>query len=307
MPGSDASQFTRFKKANAVQRGDTQQSNRLTQYVSKLTGASCQTVFLDSLMPKSRRALCNNNQSGNVYRTNLDFNGVVGASNNGIVTYTLLNPPITPNNEFFFKIVNLSGNILSITFNPSRGEANFNNSVVELLGGGNGSIKIEDSIEISEITGFNNNSIIHITFPGQISSIGDVTITTSDGGGNEDLGTITKVFNFTGIALNKGNYILEGLTINPSISGKYKFTFSNVSGNPYIAQIQLGNTDNFPTATFTINGSNVTPESIGGNRLKFSHVDIRASTIILRVLVPGGINSLPFQFDTLSLSPPDSI
>ena len=58
MPGSDASQFTRFKKANAVQRGDTQQSdpksvNRLTQYIPKLTVASDSIQFLQSLTNKS--------------------------------------------------------------------------------------------------------------------------------------------------------------------------------------------------------------------------------------------------------------
>lgn len=58
MPGSDASQFTRFKKANAVQRGDTQASdsksvNRLTQYVPKLTAASSRTEFLSTLTAKN--------------------------------------------------------------------------------------------------------------------------------------------------------------------------------------------------------------------------------------------------------------
>lgn len=54
MPGSDASQFTRFKKANAVQKGDTQQSdpksvNRLTQYIPRLSAASDRNEFLPSL------------------------------------------------------------------------------------------------------------------------------------------------------------------------------------------------------------------------------------------------------------------
>ena len=58
MPGSDASQFTRFKKANAVQRGDTQASdsksvNRLTQYVPHLTAASSTGEFLSTLTAKS--------------------------------------------------------------------------------------------------------------------------------------------------------------------------------------------------------------------------------------------------------------
>jgi hypothetical protein len=58
MPGSDASQFTRFKKANATQRGDTQQSdsksvNRLTQYVPRLSGASGVGKFLSSLTKSS--------------------------------------------------------------------------------------------------------------------------------------------------------------------------------------------------------------------------------------------------------------
>jgi hypothetical protein len=58
MPGSDASQFTRFKKASAVQRGDTQQSdpksvNRLTQYIPRLSGISGLGKFLSSLTKTS--------------------------------------------------------------------------------------------------------------------------------------------------------------------------------------------------------------------------------------------------------------
>ncbi len=54
MPGADASQFTQFKKANSIQKGDTQQNdpksmNRLTQYVPRLTGASNSTKFLSSI------------------------------------------------------------------------------------------------------------------------------------------------------------------------------------------------------------------------------------------------------------------
>jgi hypothetical protein len=63
MPGTaDASQYTQFKKANAVQRGDTQVSdpksvNRLTQYVPKLSFASNSTKFLSSLTNKNTRPL----------------------------------------------------------------------------------------------------------------------------------------------------------------------------------------------------------------------------------------------------------
>ena len=58
MPGSDASQFTRFKKAIAVQRGDTQQTdpksvNRLTNYIPRLSNVSCTNKFLSSLTKKS--------------------------------------------------------------------------------------------------------------------------------------------------------------------------------------------------------------------------------------------------------------
>jgi hypothetical protein len=58
MPGSDASQFTRFKKANAVQKGDTQATdsksvNRLTQYTPHLTAASSTTEFLSTLTAKT--------------------------------------------------------------------------------------------------------------------------------------------------------------------------------------------------------------------------------------------------------------
>jgi len=58
MPGSDASQFTRFKKANAVQKGDTQATdsksvNRLTQYIPKVTAGSSRTEFLSTLTAKT--------------------------------------------------------------------------------------------------------------------------------------------------------------------------------------------------------------------------------------------------------------
>ena len=57
MPGSDASQFTRFKKANAVQKGDTQAGdsksvNRLTQYTPHLSVASNSVKFLSTLTEK---------------------------------------------------------------------------------------------------------------------------------------------------------------------------------------------------------------------------------------------------------------
>lgn len=60
MPGSDASQFTRFKKASAVQRGDTQASdsksvNRLTQYIPRLSSASRTGEFLSTLTAKLTR------------------------------------------------------------------------------------------------------------------------------------------------------------------------------------------------------------------------------------------------------------
>ena len=61
MPGSDASQFTQFKKANAVQktplRGDLKSVNRLTQYVSPLSFASDQVKFLASLTNKTSTPL----------------------------------------------------------------------------------------------------------------------------------------------------------------------------------------------------------------------------------------------------------
>lgn len=73
MPGSDASQFTRFKKAIAVQRGDTQQSdpksvNRLTQYIPQLSNVSSTREFLSSLTAKTTRPITRdpiNFQSGN--------------------------------------------------------------------------------------------------------------------------------------------------------------------------------------------------------------------------------------------------
>ena len=65
MPGSDASQYTRFKKASAIQRGDTQQSdpksvNRLSQYVPRLSNVSSTREFLSSLTEKSSRPIIRN-------------------------------------------------------------------------------------------------------------------------------------------------------------------------------------------------------------------------------------------------------
>jgi hypothetical protein len=65
MPGSDASQFTRFKKANAVQKGDTQTSdpksvNRLTQYTPHLTAASSRGGFLSTLTAKTTTPITSN-------------------------------------------------------------------------------------------------------------------------------------------------------------------------------------------------------------------------------------------------------
>ena len=54
MPGADASQYTKFKKHSANQRGDTQQTdpksvNRLTQYISRVSNVSSVGEFLPSL------------------------------------------------------------------------------------------------------------------------------------------------------------------------------------------------------------------------------------------------------------------
>ena len=62
MPGSDASQFTSFKKASSIQRGDTQQTdsksvNRLTQYVTPLSNVSSTREFLSSLTEKSTKPI----------------------------------------------------------------------------------------------------------------------------------------------------------------------------------------------------------------------------------------------------------
>jgi hypothetical protein len=57
MPGTaDASQYTQFKKANAIQKG-TQTRDRLTQYVPKLSVAFNSTRFLSSLTNKVTRPL----------------------------------------------------------------------------------------------------------------------------------------------------------------------------------------------------------------------------------------------------------
>lgn len=58
MPGSDASQFTRFKRANAVQGRDTDTSNgksvtRLTLYTPQLSASYSRTEFLSTLTSKS--------------------------------------------------------------------------------------------------------------------------------------------------------------------------------------------------------------------------------------------------------------
>ena len=62
MPTTDASQFTRFKRVNAVQSADTQASdpksvNRLTQYNTPLTETAVLTNFLNSPLLKSAQPL----------------------------------------------------------------------------------------------------------------------------------------------------------------------------------------------------------------------------------------------------------
>ena len=63
MPGTaDASQYTQFKKANAIQKGDSQASdfkfvNRLTQYVPRVSFASNTSKFLSSLTNKNTKPL----------------------------------------------------------------------------------------------------------------------------------------------------------------------------------------------------------------------------------------------------------
>jgi hypothetical protein len=51
MPRSDASQFTQFKRANAVQGGNTPVS-RLTQFTPRLTASHSIYEFLPSLSSK---------------------------------------------------------------------------------------------------------------------------------------------------------------------------------------------------------------------------------------------------------------
>ena len=59
MPGSDASQFTQFKKANSVQRNpkrpDKKLTTHLTNYTSQLSGAFASQKFLSSLTLKYTR------------------------------------------------------------------------------------------------------------------------------------------------------------------------------------------------------------------------------------------------------------
>lgn len=61
MPGSDASQFTQMKKANAVQRGpsrdDFKKTNHLTQFVPYLSAISDEKKFLASLTEKNTRPI----------------------------------------------------------------------------------------------------------------------------------------------------------------------------------------------------------------------------------------------------------
>jgi hypothetical protein len=58
MPGSDASQFTRFRRANAVQGRDTTSSNgksvtRLTLHTPQLSASYSRDEFLSTLTAKS--------------------------------------------------------------------------------------------------------------------------------------------------------------------------------------------------------------------------------------------------------------
>jgi hypothetical protein len=59
MPGSDASQFTRMKKTIAIQqnstRKDLKSTNRLTQYVTKLSTPAVTNKFLSSLRLKNTK------------------------------------------------------------------------------------------------------------------------------------------------------------------------------------------------------------------------------------------------------------
>lgn len=61
MPGADASQFTQLKKAAALQsdpvRPDGKNTTRLTQYVSRLSGAVNLGIFMPSLTNKFARPL----------------------------------------------------------------------------------------------------------------------------------------------------------------------------------------------------------------------------------------------------------
>jgi hypothetical protein len=62
MPTSDASSFTRYRKAQATQSGDTQPKdiksvNRLTQYVTPLSAAGSTKNFLPSLTDKKTTPL----------------------------------------------------------------------------------------------------------------------------------------------------------------------------------------------------------------------------------------------------------
>ena len=68
MPTTDASQFTRFKRVNSVQRGDTQSSdpksvNRLTQYNTRLTETAVLTNFLNTPTLKSAQPLTQTSKS----------------------------------------------------------------------------------------------------------------------------------------------------------------------------------------------------------------------------------------------------
>ena len=61
MPGADASQFTRFKKATSVERNqprtDNKSTTHLTNYTPNLTGVYTTTQFLSSLTLKDARPI----------------------------------------------------------------------------------------------------------------------------------------------------------------------------------------------------------------------------------------------------------
>ena len=297
MPGSDASQFTRFKKANAVQRGDTQASdpksvNRLTQYVPHLTGASSHTLFLSSLRPKPEP------ETNNI--TYLDFSGVIDS----LGFFTLPDPSFPPNNTFNFKIKNFGGNYNDISLINFLLELGLSTTGItaSITGVTTSTLEIGKGVKFGDITGFTSSSIIHITLPYSISKFRAVIITTPY---SPPITLFNEIpLDFDRIFVDQNTYTLLKPSFPPLqyLGYNYRFTVLNVIDDPIIYTIILeSQNNNFSGAVFTINGIGISPSSIIATTPPYL-VTLNLSTPIISSDIILEITGLVSQLNELNLA-----